>query len=132
VRIAGRLAQRLSRLSCIVLHTHEEFAMSNAMQREGRRRFIQLAVSGVVAAPFALATGPARAVDTVTESDPTATALGYKVDAAKAAGRTDKSATCATCNFYSGKAGAADGPCSVFGGRLVSAKGWCSAYAKKG
>ena len=106
--------------------------MSDAKQREGRRRFIRLAVSGVVAAPFALATGPARAVDAVPETDPTAAALGYKVDATKAAGRTDKSATCATCNFYSGKAGAADGPCSVFGGRLVSAKGWCSAYAKKG
>jgi hypothetical protein len=106
--------------------------MAKPIPPEGRRRFIRLAVTGLAAAPFALATSPARAVDTVPESDPTAAALGYKVDATKAAGRKDKSATCASCNFYSGKAGAADGPCSVFAGRLVSAKGWCSAYAKKG
>ena len=106
--------------------------MAHPMHPGGRRRFIRLALSGFAAAPFALAAGPARAVEAVPESDPTAAALGYKVDATKAAGRTDKAATCASCNFYSGKAGAADGPCSVFAGRLVSAKGWCSAYAKKG
>jgi hypothetical protein len=99
----------------------------------GRRRFIRLAATGLAAAPFAnaLMTGTAQAVDTVPESDPTAAALAYKMDATKAANRTDKAATCANCNFYSGKTGAADGPCSVFAGRLVSAKGWCSAYAKK-
>jgi len=99
----------------------------------GRRRFIRLAAAGLAAAPFAnaLMPGTAQAVDTVTEKDPTAAALGYMIDATKAASRTDKAATCANCSFYSGKAGAADGPCSVFAGRLVSAKGWCSAYARK-
>jgi hypothetical protein len=99
-----------------------------------RRHFIRLAATSLAAAPFATAlmSGTAHAVDTVPETDPTAAALGYKTDATKAANRTDKAATCATCSLYSGKAGAADGPCSVFAGRLVSAKGWCSAYAKKG
>ena len=32
---------------------------------------------------------------------------------------------------FSGKAGAADGPCSIFGGKLVNAKGWCTAWVKK-
>jgi hypothetical protein len=110
----------------------EESIMTQPTSPVGRRRFIRLAVSGLAAAPFALAAGPARAVDAVPESDPTAAALGYKTDATKASARTDKAATCASCNFYSGKAGATDGPCSVFAGKLVNAKGWCSAYAKKG
>ena len=107
--------------------------MSQDLLPNPRRRFIRLAATSLAAAPFAgaLMTRTAEAADTVPESDPTASALGYKMDATKAANRTDKSATCAGCNFYSGKAGAADGPCSVFGGKLVAAKGWCSAYAKK-
>ena len=107
--------------------------MTQETRSNGRRRFIRLAATGLAAAPFAnaLMSGTAQAVDTVTEKDPTAAALGYMIDATKAANRTDKAATCANCSFYSGKAGAADGPCSVFAGRLVSAKGWCSAYAKK-
>lgn len=107
--------------------------MTDDTRPGGRRRFIRLAAAGLAAAPFAnaLMSGAAHAADTVPETDPTAAALGYKMDATKAANRTDKAATCATCMLYSGKAGAADGPCSVFAGRLVSAKGWCSAYAKK-
>ena len=98
-----------------------------------RRRFIKLTATGLAAAPFAnaLFSGTAHAVDRVTETDPQATALGYKMDATKATARKDTTATCSTCNFYSGKAGAADGPCSIFGGKLVVPKGWCSAWAKK-
>jgi hypothetical protein len=65
------------------------------------------------------------------ETDPQASALGYKMDATKAAARKDPSAFCSGCNFYSGKAGAADGPCAIFGGKLVSSKGWCTAWVKK-
>jgi hypothetical protein len=98
-----------------------------------RRRFIKISVAGLASAPFAAAllSGQARAADTLSESDPTAVALGYKADATKAAARKDKTAICSTCTLYSGKAGAADGPCSAFGGKLVSANGWCSAWAKK-
>ena len=60
-----------------------------------------------------------------------ATALGYKVDATKATAHKDATASCANCNLYSGKAGAADDPCTLFQGNLVSAKGWCTAWAKK-
>ena len=98
-----------------------------------RRRFIKITATGLAVAPLAsaLLSGTAEAVDTVGESDPTAKALGYKMDAAKASNRKDKTAVCGNCSFYSGKPGAADGPCSVFGGKLVNAKGWCTAWAKK-
>ena len=98
-----------------------------------RRRFIKISVAGLAAAPFsaALLSATAQAAETLSESDPTATALGYRADATKATARKDMTATCANCSLYSGKAGAADGPCSAFGGKLVSAKGWCNAWAKK-
>ena len=107
--------------------------MTRHASQPGRRRFIKISVAGVVAAPFvnALLSGTAEAVEAVSESDPTATALGYKTDATKAPGRKDKTATCANCSLYSGKPGADDGPCSVFAGKLVSAKGWCTAWVKK-
>ena len=98
-----------------------------------RRRFIKIGVAGLAAAPLAagLLSQAAQAADTLSESDPTATALGYKVDATKAANRKDTTATCANCSLYSGKPGEATGPCAAFGGKLVTAKGWCSAWAKK-
>ena len=107
--------------------------MTRHAWQSGRRRFIKISVAGLAAAPFAnaLLSGTAEAVDAVSESDPTATALGYKADATKAANRKDKTAVCGNCSLYSGKPGAADGPCSVFGGKLVSAKGWCTAWVKK-
>ena len=98
-----------------------------------RRRLIKLTVTGLAAAPFAnaLFSGSAEAADMVSESDPTAVALKYKMDATKAADRKDATALCSNCNFYSGKAGDANGPCAVFGGKLVTAKGWCSSWVKK-
>jgi hypothetical protein len=71
----------------------------------------------------------------VSESDPTAQALGYKADATKvdkakfakyAAGQS-----CSNCTFYQGKATDAWAPCPMFGGKQVAGKGWCSAYNKK-
>jgi hypothetical protein len=84
-----------------------------------------------VAASRSFAAGPEKA----TEADPTAMALGYKMDATKvdkakfpkyAAGQA-----CGSCMLYQGKAGDAFGACPALGGKLASAKGWCSAYAKK-
>ncbi len=97
-----------------------------------RRRFIKLTVAGL-AVPLAgsLAGNAAAAPVPVTEANPQAAALGYKADATKATARKDPKAECSNCNFYSGKPGAADGPCSLFAGNLVTAKGWCTAWAKK-
>ena len=107
--------------------------MPHESSSASRRRFFRITAIGLATAPFATAlmSGTAHAVDTVKESDPTAAALGYVVDATKSTKRTDKAATCSNCSLYSGKAGAADGPCTIFQGKLVSAKGWCSAWVKK-
>ena len=107
--------------------------MTHESSPASRRRFFKFTAIGLAAAPFAnaLLSGVAQAVDTVKESDPTASALGYSADAAKSTKRTDKAAMCSNCSLFSGKAGAADGPCAIFQGNLVNAKGWCTAWAKK-
>jgi len=107
--------------------------VSQSTQATNRRRFIKVTVSSLAAAPFAnaLLSGAAHAQALVSETDPQAVALGYKADATKAAARKDATATCANCNFYTGKAGAAEGPCAIFPGKNVHAKGWCTAWAKK-
>jgi High potential iron-sulfur protein. len=71
----------------------------------------------------------------VSESDPTAQALGFKTDAT----HVDKAKypkylagqACANCQLYQGKPGDASGPCPIFSGKQVPTKGWCSAYVKK-
>lgn len=69
------------------------------------------------------------------ETDPTATALGYKHDATKVDGKKFPAYAaghaCGNCQLYQGKAGDAWGACAVMGGKQVNAKGWCSAWAKK-
>lgn len=106
--------------------------MSEHPSNSIRRRFIRLAVTGLAAAPLAgvwvSQTSQAAPVH-VQESDPKATAVGYKEDATKSTARKDASETCANCNLYSGKEGAADGPCALFQDNLVSANGWCTAWA---
>jgi High potential iron-sulfur protein len=111
----------------------KEIAMSHDTSSASRRRFFRITAVGLAAAPFATAlmSGVAHAVDTVKESDATAKALGYVMDATKSTTRTDKAATCSSCSLFTGKAGAADGPCAIFQGNLVSAKGWCTAWVKK-
>ena len=71
----------------------------------------------------------------LSESDPTAAALGYKanassVDKAKFPQYTAGS-MCSNCVLYQGAAGSASGPCPLFAGKAVSAQGWCSSYVKK-
>jgi hypothetical protein len=107
--------------------------MTIRASQPSRRRFIKNSVVSLAAVPFAntLLIGTTQAAEAVSESDPTATALGYKMDATKASNRKDNTAVCGNCSLYSGKPGASDGPCSVFGGKLVNAKGWCTAWVKK-
>ncbi len=107
--------------------------MTRDPSQSGRRRFIRIGAAALAAAPFTtvLLSGAVEAAEVLSESDPTATALGYKMDAAKAPGRKDKTSVCSNCSLYTGKPGAADGPCSIFAGKLVNAKGWCSAWVKK-
>ncbi|GAB2902573.1 high-potential iron-sulfur protein [Paraburkholderia jirisanensis] len=72
---------------------------------------------------------------TISESDPTAQALGYKADATKV-DRAKYSTymageTCANCQFYQGQATAPSAPCPLLGSKAVSGKGWCAGYVKK-
>ena len=101
-----------------------------------RRSFLkQLAASaGAVAlAPLALHAQPAPAH--VEETEPTAIALGYKKDTTKVDGKKypqhKPDQKCAGCALYTGKPGAAEGPCTAFGNKLVMADGWCMAFVKK-
>jgi hypothetical protein len=98
-----------------------------------RREFILGTASGIGMLAGALPVSSRAAA--VSETDPTASALGYKADATK----VDQAkfpkyappAACGNCSLYQGKAGAPDGPCAIFQGKLVSAAGWCSAYTAK-
>ena len=98
-----------------------------------RRHFIKLASAGLAGASIATAllSNAAAAAEMVSEADPTAVALGYVADASKSAKRKDAAANCANCQFFSGAAGAADGPCALFPGKAVAAAGWCNSWTKK-
>ena len=96
----------------------------------GRRRFLQRAAAGVVAAPLPIVFFATRAAaaELVSESDPRAMALKYKMDATKSADHKDPAAVCDNCNYFTAKPGEAIGACAALGGGLVTAKGWCTAW----
>jgi hypothetical protein len=77
----------------------------------------------------------AQGLPMVDPKDPTAMALGYVADAAKAdKAKFPKFAAgqhCGNCSLFQGKTTDASGPCPIFAGKAVSSKGWCSAYVKK-
>lgn len=105
-----------------------------------RRRFLEIVVLGVAAAPAVATLAPrdARAqagLPHIEESDPTGSALGYRhdttqVDAGKFPNHKAEQ-TCGNCNLA--QAAQADGwlPCSIFPGKAVNPKGWCAAWVKK-
>src|SRR3546814_338962 len=101
--------------------------------KASRRTFL---IAGIGAASsLALTRQALAAPEKVSESDPTAVALGYKHDAklVDKAKQTKYVAGehCGNCQLYQGKAGEEWGPCPIFGGKLVNHDGWCSAYTKK-
>jgi len=101
-----------------------------------RRNFIaKIAVSAAMPAFLcskAFAQAPPVKLE---ESDPTASALGYKEDSSKVDGtkyaqhKADQK--CSGCVLFQGKPGEANGPCGAFGGKFVVAGGWCAVFAKK-
>lgn len=99
------------------------------MHHRSRRVFLirLAATSGAVA--VATVRAAEESTERVTESDPYAKSMGFKldtnqVDQAKYP-RHDAIQHCAVCQLYSGKQGDAFGPCSFYGGRLVAPTGWC-------
>jgi hypothetical protein len=113
---------------------------SKTERRDPSRRSF-LALAGITGAAALVGIRPALTeaqgaqLPHVTESDPTAKALGYVEDA----GKVDKTkfpgykagAHCATCNFYQGKGSDEYGPCQIFPGKSVAAKGWCASHSPK-
>lgn len=98
-----------------------------------RRTFMMTLAKGGVLTGVALT---ASAQTAVSETDPQASALGYKADASKVdkakQAKYAASQLCANCALYQGAAGSAAGGCALFPGKQVAAKGWCNAWAKKG
>ena len=100
--------------------------------KNSRRHFMIL--SAVGACTLAL-NGSVQAQAMVAETEPQASALGYKSDASK----VDKikypkyvaGQVCTNCALFQGKADAAAAGCPLFAGKQVAGKGWCSAYDKK-
>lgn len=102
------------------------------------RRHFLLGLAVTTTAPIALC-GRVLAADAppvkLEESDPVATALGYKEDTTKVDGQKypqhKPEQRCDGCALYTGKAGEASGPCTTFQNKIVTANGWCAAFAKK-
>ncbi|OOG47059.1 high-potential iron-sulfur protein [Rhodanobacter sp. C01] len=108
--------------------------MSNEKDIESRRRFLKI-VAGSAAVAVVAGGLPrlVRAADLppVTETDPTAKALGYVEDASKSVNARHKAGDdCSNCQFYSGAA-TGRGPCQLFPGKSVNAKGWCVSHTPK-
>jgi hypothetical protein len=104
-----------------------------------RRRFFgQVAVAGVgVAAGMTLGQQAFAqgALPELSETEPTAAALGYKadttkVDAAKYPNHKPEQ-NCAGCNLIQGTAGDKLRPCAIVPGKSVNANGWCAAFVPK-
>ena len=82
------------------------------------------------------ASAPAESpVGFVSESDPTAASLGFKLDAAQVEAKKFPSYApgqrCASCSLFLAKEGVESAGCALFPGKNVYAKSWCTAYSKK-
>ena len=106
-----------------------------------RRDFLKagsLAVVSLAAMPHAVraaAQAKAKALPHLAETDPQASALGYRndaraVDRAKFANYRP-GLDCDDCVHFEGRKGEAWGPCKIFPGKAVNVKGWCSAFQPK-
>jgi hypothetical protein len=105
-------------------------------EKLSRRRLLQGALVSIAAVPAAtLIARSAQASAPLSESDPTAKSLAYVGDASKvdpATNPTFKAGQhCANCIQYTGKAGAAEGPCNIFPNKSVKAAGWCKVWVQK-
>lgn len=105
-------------------------------EKLSRRKLLQGAIAGLAAVPAAsLLSRKSLAAEPLAESDATAKSLGYVTDAKKVDPKTnpnyESGQICANCMQYTGKAGAADGPCNIFPGKTVKAQGWCKVWVLK-
>lgn len=111
--------------------------MADDVSRAARRRFLELAVAGALAAPLAggARLRPAFAQERVEEDEELAQQLGYHHDAADVDPEEwpeyVEGNTCANCQLFQAAEGEEWGPCELFGNRLVNANGWCLGWIEK-
>ena len=94
-----------------------------------------IAGSSVLAASQLQAEEVKVSSEKVTEADPYAKSMGFRIDTANVDKvkfpRHDVSQHCSECQLFSGKAGEPLGPCSFYGGRQVPINGWCRNFKVK-
>lgn len=99
------------------------------MKNLNRRSFVKVAASSIAAIPVII--NAQEESQKLTESDPTAIALGYKENGTSVDSENyptyKESQLCSGCTLYIANDDAW-GACAIFPGKLVAAKGWCSAY----
>lgn len=101
-----------------------------------RRQLLTYVALGSAALPlWGLAPAEAADLPHLTVDDPTAKAMGYVEDAAKAAKieSTFKAGShCANCQlFQAAQAKGGYAPCPLFPGKQVSQNGWCRSWVAK-
>ena len=73
-----------------------------------------------------------QAVGFVSESDPKAIAVGFRLNSSSVDGdkwkQFEPRQSCRTCALYKGLLSELNGPCLFFSGRWVPATGWCAQY----
>jgi hypothetical protein len=99
------------------------------MDQPRRRVFMLQVIAGTSALLAAQARAEEETTEKVTEADPYARSMGFRVltqnvDQAKYPRHTIEQ-HCSVCQLFSGKEGEPLGPCSFYGGRLVPINGWC-------
>ncbi len=104
------------------------------MSNPSRRAFVVSVMAGSTAFTASQVAAQAAA-PMLPETDPQATALGYKADTTKVDKakfpKHEASQLCSGCQLYQAKPTDAAGPCTLFPGKQVAGKGWCSAWVKK-
>ncbi len=104
-------------------------------EKLSRRQLLLGAVAGIAAVPAASLLAGSASAESLSESDATAKSLGYVADAKKVNAQANPNykpgQLCSNCMQYTGKAGAAEGPCNIFPGKDVKAQGWCKVWVLK-
>jgi hypothetical protein len=99
-----------------------------------RRQLLKGALLGAVAVPALLPRRSEAALVQLTETDPTAQALGYHADAKKVDVKTfttyKPNQQCGTCVQLQPGTGNERG-CNIFPGKAVNVGGWCKVWVQK-
>jgi High potential iron-sulfur protein len=96
------------------------FMTRRALVRGGLITGALIPVSGLLISRLAISAPVA-----LDSSDPTAKALGYVTQSAKADQK------CGNCSQFQGKSGDSQGGCTLFPGKEVVSSGWCMSWVKK-